>query len=530
MTIFQGTFVGAGAGRLSSAWSTDLRQLHYRFRTDAGAADASPTWGAVEDQSYYPGSSNFRLRMQLLNAGAVVAQPWELYVSKNGGAYAPVTTVLANGVQSVDAGASADDTQVLVPRLYPFESTADWTLSGASVDLDFAGNRIYPWSAAFADFLSISRASTGYAKDSKGSLISFGTDTLRITDLGLLIEDARTNIVLYSAITTLPVNWSDLGADKGAATTAPDGTNTAQIDSRNTAATNHGMYQTYTTTAAAWTSSIYLKANGYNYGSLVVRGSVKSQTIVADLTTGVITSTNSQGSPTNVSTGTEVLANGWVRLWITMDLAAESTLIGAFMSDAAVPSGGYSNAIPVFTSPATDGVGFIVWGFQMEAGSFVSSYIPTTAISATRAADSITLGGLLQTTIAAATGTIVSQIGNSEGSNFAANIVDSNGTNIVGFDATNHGLASLIATLATGNTANRSTIDDKLGLAWSAAGRSLVLNNGTIVTDASAQTPSSTQKLGSASGTSNFIYAYVKRISAWNSKLADATLQGFTAP
>jgi hypothetical protein len=85
----------------------------------------------------------------------------------------------------------------------------------------------------------------------------------------------------------------------------------------------------------------------------------------------------------------------------------------------------------------------------------------------------------------------------------------------------------MIASLATTNTANRIS-RDKLGIAWSAAGRSLVLNGGTVATDATAQTPSATENLGSAGATSNFIYAYVERLSIWNSKLADTTLQGFT--
>jgi hypothetical protein len=82
--------------------------------------------------------------------------------------------------------------------------------------------------------------------------------------------------------------------------------------------------------------------------------------------------------------------------------------------------------------------------------------------------------------------------------------------------------------MATINTANRSLTDDKLGLAWDGAGRALVLNGGTVVTDASAQNPSATQNLGSASATSNFIYAYVERLTLWNSRLANGTLQGFT--
>ena len=42
-------------------------------------------------------------------------------------------------------------------------------------------------------YLSCSRASIGYAKTQAGTLTQFGNNQLRITDLGLLVEDARTN-------------------------------------------------------------------------------------------------------------------------------------------------------------------------------------------------------------------------------------------------------------------------------------------------------------------------------------------------
>ncbi len=120
----------------------------------------------------------------------------------------------------------------------------------------------------------------------------------------------------------------------------------------------------------------------------------------------------------------------------------------------------------------------------------------------------------------------MAQTDNGSVASVAANIVDSNGTNLLGFDASNHALASMIGTLTTANTANRTT-QDKLGLAWNASGRSLVLNGGTVANDASAQTPSATQHIGST-GTANFAYAYVERLTSWTTKLADATLQGFT--
>ena len=80
-----------------------------------------------------------------------------------------------------------------------FQTT--WWLTDASIDLDLSNARYYDSSdptVAVTDFLSCSRASIGYAKNAEGTLTQFGNDTLRITDLGLLVEDARTNYVLYS--------------------------------------------------------------------------------------------------------------------------------------------------------------------------------------------------------------------------------------------------------------------------------------------------------------------------------------------
>lgn len=68
--------------------------------------------------SFDPGTNPFRLRIQIANDGAdVVAAPFELYVSKNGGAYAPVTTTSTMGVKSTDAGSDIDETKIYIPRL-----------------------------------------------------------------------------------------------------------------------------------------------------------------------------------------------------------------------------------------------------------------------------------------------------------------------------------------------------------------------------------------------------------------------------
>ena len=102
------------SGVPSNILLTGIRQSHFRFRTDTLAVDSTPTWAAAEDVNFNPGLPTFRLRVKIANTGPtdLAAVPWQIYASKNGGAYAPVTTTSTMGVKSVDAGASADETPI----------------------------------------------------------------------------------------------------------------------------------------------------------------------------------------------------------------------------------------------------------------------------------------------------------------------------------------------------------------------------------------------------------------------------------
>jgi hypothetical protein len=399
-------------------------------------------------------------------------------------------------------------------------------LNGSALDLWFeTGQYDNGGAIAITDVLSVSRASVGYAKTAAGTLTSFLSNTLRITDAGLLIEDARTNGLVKSQelddIGYWPTNNVTATADQA---NAPDGTLTA--DKILVTGTNdcyirqHGID---TATTTVYTLSVYAKVG---FGSAIIAiGWVTSPHILRrwfDLSSGTILPTiETGGNIVSDGAAIEALGNGWYRCSIS---GHEVTTSSNLYYSAFHPCVSADGSI---TTTANDFI--YLWGAQEEEGVFPSSYIPTTTAAATRAADNITIIGSAQTLIAAAASSIVVQTGMSEGTGFSANTVDSNGTNVLGFDSTNHTLASMIGTLATSNTANRSAVDDKSGIAWSGAGRSLVLNNGTVATDANAQTPSSTQNLGSASGTSHFIYAYIKRLTIWTTKLADATLKAFTA-
>jgi hypothetical protein len=97
-------------------------QLHYRFRTDATAAQGgTPTWlkGYAADQAVYCDveiTSPIRLRVTLQNTGNnAAASTFNLYYSYNSGAYTQITTTAGtNPVYSVDGsgGSSADNSAI----------------------------------------------------------------------------------------------------------------------------------------------------------------------------------------------------------------------------------------------------------------------------------------------------------------------------------------------------------------------------------------------------------------------------------
>lgn len=423
-----------------------------------------------------------------------------------------------------------------VKRIVPATSTAFITppppafpLAGAAIDLWFANNQYYD-SGIIADptsLLSCSRASIGYAKTSSGTLTQFATNTLRITSLGLLIENSVTNEIWNSQLYTSVWTQDGISPSAPGAVTAPDGTSTGSKLSETAVNNYHRIFNNVGISIirdVMYTASSYFKAAERTSAIIVLSDTVTSIQTGIDLTNGTLwTPTDSTSGWSNISARVESLADGWYRVQISGQTS----------------NAGTGGVIQILTSNATSGSAFdgyqgditkgiYLWGVQLEQSSEATSYIPTSAGTAARAADAITNAGDLVTAINSATGSIVTKTNNGESTSFAANVVDSNGTNLLGFDATNHGLTSITATLVTTNTANRITLD-KLGIAWDASGRSLVLNAGTIATDATAQTPSATQHLGS-NGSANFIYSYIERLTVWTSKLSDATLQGFTSP
>ena len=269
-------------------------------------------------------------------------------------------------------------------------------------------NTVYLWGHQFdaAKFASsyvpslpafTSRASNGTYYDSTGTLVNATTNVARYTytpsDLSvapkLLTEPASTNLFTYSEQLD-HVNWGKGPGDTVTANTvvAPDGTTTAETYTKGTSSNYSFVRQGFGGIAAntTYTISCFVKKNNYRYIGLRAAGGALPSGVGGGYHAAFDFDTESfvANTPADYKTGFQRLANGWYRIFATINLTPASTAAGWQLGISVTDSIGYE-----FWDSTSGAVSVYVWGMQAEVG-FLTSYIPTIA-SATRAADAVTI-------------------------------------------------------------------------------------------------------------------------------------------
>lgn len=196
--------------------------------------------------------------------------------------------------------------------------------------------------------------------------------------LGFLLEESRTNLLVQSE--DFDTTWSETRATLSLnSVVAPNGTLTADRLIASTDNNTHFTSQTFTGTAASHTFSVYAKASGLNHVALrLFNGTSQVGLAYYNLSTGA-TGTVTAGTATITSVG-----NSWYRCTLTATLAASASCT----ADVYLASADNTNS---FAGDAFNGV--TLWGAQLEAGAFATSYIQTVAATVTRAADAAIMTG-----------------------------------------------------------------------------------------------------------------------------------------
>jgi hypothetical protein len=347
----------------------------------------------------------------------------------------------------------------------------------------------------------------------------FDFNPATLAPLGLLMEEQRVNLSLYSEQFDNAA-WVKLRASITAnATTSPDGTASADKLIDDGVSIGVGFInQTITYTNVTHTFSFYAKAGEVTSVTCYIVdtvGVVAASNATINLTNGLVTS----GSATVTDAG-----NGWYRIAVS-----------------GLPSAGLGGARILLPADTATTNGFFIWGAQVEAGAFATSYIPTVAATVTRAADVAAItGAAFSPWFNASEGTIVSEtaIYSTAARNSAAyDINDTTGNNRIIYrtittTSTDQNVirsgGALIASLVSGVAV--TTSPRKAAVAYRASDFALVVNGSTPTAQLSGAVPVSVtqMQLGLAVGPSEWINGHLRRITYYPTRLTDAQLQALT--
>ncbi len=245
------------------------------------------------------------------------------------------------------------------------------------LNLDFAN------SLSLDPRITFSRSSIGTYVDKDGIVQTGAVDEPRFDhdpvtgeSLGLLIEESRTNLV-NSPTLSYPPAGVNLTLETNVLN--PSGTYsnvgriqcTATLDGHGISAGGAVSY-----TSGSGVNSIFVKKGNHRYVGLESRSNLGGgyTTLYFDFDTEQIIGNNA---------GFIKYPNGWYRIFSTYNYNGNASTYGFRML----------GSMSFFQWTATGNEFVYFWGPQLEAGSFPTSYIPTTSSAVTRSADIATIEG-----------------------------------------------------------------------------------------------------------------------------------------
>jgi hypothetical protein len=368
--------------------------------------------------------------------------------------------------------------------------------------------------------LELGSTATTYTRNNGGVFPArFDYDPVTLAPRGILIEEQRTNILTYSeqfdngvwtksatGTASLPVVTPNVAA-------APDGTNTADLvvfdrGVGNTLTDRSFLFQGPITilNATAYTGTCYIKAaSPSDIGKqLAIRN-------VAASAYTIITLTNSWQRVGNTETSSSTSGN--------FEIANRGTLT------------------------ADNSVSAHLWGAQLEAGAFATSYIPTVASQVTRSADICTISApMFAPWYNQSAGTFLVEYTQGSGTTARAATVASDGTNsntvelyidgsndattlpFYGVYVAGAAQAALSFAAATQNATH------KMGAAYQANDFAGSVDGASVVTDTSGTLPTVNRLSIGSSGTAATAFAngHIRRITYYPFRASNNQLQQVT--
>lgn len=357
---------------------------------------------------------------------------------------------------------------------------------------------------------------------------------------GLLIEEARTNLALYSDQFNNAYWGLSLATITTNSTTSPDGTVNAETITATAGAGPHAVFSSSLITSSTgvnYAQSVFVKkgTNRFIYLSQQ-NNSTAWATVVFDLDGGnsSATQTVTGSAGTIASTLQENVGNGWFRLTLVASITAAARYFVFGFASAATGNSVDSTGSVTFTAVGTET--FYAYGAQLELGSFATSYIPTAASSVARSADTAsmtgtnfsswynaTAGAFLVQFDTPASGTRIISAADDNTANNNIQMLTS-GTDPT-FLVTTSGTAQ--ASIDAGTVAANTVY--KFAGTYSANDFAACISGGTVGTDTSGTIPTVDRLRIGAGQAGNTLCGHVALLNYYPSRLPNATLQSLTS-
>ncbi len=419
---------------------------------------------------------------------------------------------------------------------------ADGLLNKASIILTPTGYKagtlynVAPVVEPYEDF-DFARTSTATRINSSGLVSNVATGVPRISydsngDNGhILLEPTSTNLLPYSedfsewtSKTNIEVTLNN--------TTSPQGVVNAAFINEDNDNAQHFVGQSISITSGQDICiSVYAKKNQRDVLQISPSANYLTTSGYAnyDLTNGLVTASGG-----GVTAEIEVVSNNWYRC--IAKFTANNTASGTtafFLQNSTTASRGDS-----YDGDGSSGL--YLWGAQLEALSYATSYIPTlTGSTVTRATETATGAGSA-TLINSTEGVLYAEIAALDDSTTTTIFSLSNGTNAntlyMGFSSTSN---TIQAQLVVGNVAQTNmnyvvadrTQFNKVAVLYQNNNHKMYINGSEVVVDTSGSVPSANtfDRLNFDLGQGSFdFYGKCKALAVFNEALSDSELTQLT--
>lgn len=351
---------------------------------------------------------------------------------------------------------------------------------------------------------------------------------------GLLIEEARTNLILYSEQFDNAL-WNKTDTTITAnSIIAPSNALTAELATEGSAGSSNVAQAITIVANSTNTFSVFLKRGNTDWVRFVIWDSVNNANRISawvNLSTGALGATvvNGGTSTGGVATTTNY-GNGWYRVTLSGAVNNAAILLNCLFSSAA------SDGVVTRVSGAT----YYAWGAQTESGAFATSYIPTVASTVTRTADvAVMTGTNFSSWYNATQGSFMYQFNNtlSVGNRFLGGPSNTSTSNRI--STFYNGTPTLIYEQVIDTSAQASLFGagtppptigvQKTCLTYKQNDFAAAFNGAAALTDTSGTVPTLNQMdIGSLLGASQFLNSHVQKISYWPQRLTNNEIQAFS--